>query len=211
MGYRIASVAAVEMDGFHAHFAYYIPSLRFEYAWINVWFEAHFDALAARIGPLGGVVIAPLAGREQAYRDSFASNAALALDESFQVSRGTDRRASQILHSGLPLLVVSQRPVGTRNPDAHSADFAAINLAGYDEQGLGRLLDALLAAIAENRDVIDAIPASTLASPQSALVGSDNVAWLVEHGLELKPNVFGIGLNVNAIISWFRDYRNRRR
>ena len=205
MGYRVSSVLAIAAEDPHSHFLDFLPTRRVRYEWINDWVASRFDSLAAKLGPDAVIVTAPV-GREEEFWRSM-SRTQVELMQSFQ----PDRRYADpgFLHSGWPFLVVSRRPLAVpAGPPAERehADFAAVNLAEYAEPELGVLLDELVERARAGADLLDAVP-SLMSGPHAISKGSD---WHFDQALELKPNVFGIGLNVNAIFASLRSYRARR-
>jgi hypothetical protein len=123
----------------------------------------------------------------------------------FSEALGWDHEASTVfLHTGLPFLVVSRRPV---RPADNPAPFAAINLASLDEAKLLLLFDSLIEAASEGADLVDRAP-----DLGSALAGHDldDDAALFEQAIEIRPSIFGVGLNGNALLEWLRRRRARR-
>ena len=208
VGYQVVSIAAVRCDTAHTHFVYFIPGSYLENEWVNEWFGSHFNTIAVRLGP-AGVIVAPLVGREREYRESFETRGQIGaelveLGESFR----EDWRAAtrHVLHTGWPLLVVSQRAFDPDDDRRENADFAIVNLSTCSEPQLARLVDGLIERSQTNRDLVPALEDLTRDWARPTGLGS-LAAWIAEEGLELKPNLFGIGLNVNAIAAWYRRRR----
>ena len=169
----------------------------------------NLQPIAARLGPKA-VFIGPSEGRENDYRDSIAAMEAINFE------------FDEIVMSGLPLLMVSRRPLGAHllddcqedpetDPHEHLRDpagFVAINIAPLGEEGLPRFLDGVLAALDSGEDLVKVAPDinTRVRFPESG----DMWATL-NNSLELKPNFFGVGINGNYIGQMVQRWRERRR
>ena len=199
MGYIVSSLLSVGKDDPHRSFIYYLPTRRFAYQWINDWIYQQFHEVAARLGP-DAVLIAPPPGRDR-YRDWTPESLIRGFSDALE---GCHEGSTEFLHTGLPFLVVSRRPV---RPGDDPAPFAAINLASLDETKLLLLFDILIEAASEGADLVDRIP-----DLGSKLVRNDldDDADLFDQAIEIKPSIFGIGLNGNVLLEWLRQRRARR-
>jgi hypothetical protein len=213
VGYIVSSLIAIGEDDQHQSFVYYVPSRRFTYKWINDWIYQRFYEVAARFGP-NAVLIAPPPGKGYD-RDTPLTNVffdALTWrddadwgDDWREREREEERReeSTSFLHSDLPFLIVSRRPV---RPSDNLAPFAAIHLASLDEAKLALLFDSLIEAINEGVDLLDRVPdlGHVLATDDP----SDSYG--LDRAIEIKPSIFGIGLNGNVVLEWLRRRHDRR-
>lgn len=189
MGYMVSSLLTVGVDDPHRSFIYYLPTDRFAHQWVNDWIYDRFQKVAGRLGP-NAVLIAPHD------RDNLQESFGEALDWESE---------DDFLHAGLPFLVVSRRPVRPSG-DGEPTPFAAINLASLDEAKLGELFDVLVEAASKDGDLLDSIP--TLGA-KLANDDSDDRHYFSQ-AIELKPHIFGIGLNGNLLLDFFSRRRDRR-
>jgi hypothetical protein len=117
--------------------------------------------------------------------------------------------SSDVLHSHFPFFVISREPLG-RSADGDAVPFAVVNLAALDEPGLTQLVDDLVEEARRGGDLMDCVPemAVDLSNEYDDRYGGWGFAFA--EALELKPNVFGVGLNGNAIVEWLRARKARR-
>jgi hypothetical protein len=193
MGYYVSSIATLKGDQLHGLFLFFVPARLLQYEWVNGWVYDRFMDLGRRLGP-EAVIVAPV--DRHGYRDIRDPDAP---------ERGFERVA--VLHSGFPFLIVSP------TPDALSvgAGALAINLAAFgNEAGVANLFDELIAS-ANSGTPIDprklVVPAKT---PSDRDQHGDDYSESVMDSLELKPNVFGVGVNINALAHWWLAWRARR-
>lgn len=197
LGFFVSSGAALSGDTKHGLFLFFVPTSRLQYEWINSWIYERFRDLARRLGP-EAVIVAPSEGSE--YRDLGS-----------EVDRAGRAFPFDILESEFPFLVVSHSPEALVSGDETSA--LAINLAAFDDkEALARLFDELILA---SRSGVRDVRRIHLTVPMKDLTGeynTDQGNWdfAFEEALELKPNLFGLGLNINAVAKWFRKWRARR-
>jgi hypothetical protein len=199
VGYLVSSFLTILPGDPHGTFIYFIPSHRLAYDWINDWIYSRFHAMAGRLGP-DAVLIAPPNGRDN-YRDPSVDDAFVrALDPDDEIS-------THFLYDGFPFLVVSRQPV-CPSDQGKSIPFAAINLACLDEAKLGKLFDDLIDLASSGGDVIGCVPDIGL---EFAMDEFSDTALHLQDALELKPHVFGIGLNGNVLLNWLRRRRNQQK
>jgi hypothetical protein len=207
MGYRVTSFLSISADDTQKHFLYFLPTRWLAYEWINAWMDQHFDSLASSLGPSAVLITTP-SGRRAEYTEDRSMIEGL-LRRSLQPSDDPHAAYSgwavdppwDSLHAGAPVLIASRRPLPL-NSDG-PVDCVAINLAAYDEHGLATLLDRFILAVQTGEDPLAVIPTA-----------ADRTNWSrydFLKALELKPNVFGVGLNGNAVIDLVRKWRERRR
>jgi hypothetical protein len=185
-------------DG-HEYFLYFLPAQEMVSLWINDWIGANFDRLASRLGPEAVLITSP-----EGSEDSFLSSAEKfqwLLQESLYPVREGGMEGSLVLHMGVPELIVSRHPLRLQDPQ-DKIDCAVINLSAYGERDLARLFDHLINAIDEEKDPLDAIPVVASAKTPPG--------YEYAEAFELKPNVFGLGINGNAIIRMLREWRSKR-
>lgn len=198
MGYMVTALAAIGEDDYHSLFLTYIPSHgRVATEWVNDWIYAKFSSLAATLGP-DAVLIAP-ANRYG--------------DRDFQGLRGIFRgsdRTTGFIHAGYPLLVVSCSPMRASAVD-RDVNAIVINLAAFrDDAGLAGLFDQLAE---QSRNHADDVRSLRLDVPDVDLTPQhdDTGGWgyLFNLAVQLKPNMFGVGLDLNEIAT-FLSSRHRR-
>lgn len=207
MGYRLGSITVIGRDDYHSYFAYFLPSTRMKYEWINQFFEDRFDSIATKIGP-EGVIIAPLRHALSRYRDEIVS-------ELYRAANPIKRsQLHYLLSSGFPFLIVSRHPIGTLLTHSNEEAAVALNLAAMrDADQLAELLDTLIdAALRSVDDMLECIPDLSrrlLTEPESQDGGLQISDFL--QALELKPNVMGVGLNINEAIRIVQRLQARRK
>ncbi len=200
MGYYVSSVLSVSGGSPHDTFIYFLPSRRLEHDWVNEWIRERFGRIAAQLGP-SAVLITSTPGREQDYLSSFES-----VDSTFRAVDGS----VDVLHSGFPFLVVASTPVGAGSSHVGEPGIV-VNLAGFDPGSLARLFDALIDGRRALDDLISLIPDTSrdLSDEYDSDLGGWDFAF--QRAIELKPNVFGIGLDLNAIYQRIRGRGGRGR
>lgn len=191
MGYRVSRFLSVSSTDTHDYFLYFLSTRWFAYEWVNRWVDHHFDALAMELGDANAVLIAAPRGQRRGASD---------LNESLWRAVDMEQPVEEALHSGAPALIVSRRPLGVREDG--DVECAIVNLAAYDEQGISALFDGLIGEMQRGGDPFVAIPDAPDMTDRWH-------EWL--KAFELKPNVFGLGLNGNAVIDLIRSWRQRRR
>jgi hypothetical protein len=202
MGYFVSSILAIGKDDPHRAFVYFLPTRRVKYEWINDWVYERFSVLATKLGP-DAVIVAPPPGEHHddyyaAWRDPLSAQSAFS---------PVSEQESGVLHSGFPFLVVSRRPVGVVT--AGKTPFAAVNLATLDAEGLTLLIDDLVEAAYNGLDLLDSIP-SINADLSHEYDETGGWSEIIAEGIQLRPNVFGMGLDLNAMINWLRRWRASR-
>lgn len=196
---------AIASDDYHNYFAYFIASERLRYAWINAFFERNLNMIADKIGP-NGVIVTPTPHAASEYSTTLTE-----LIEAFDPYNDDPRLnifassgpRGRFLHSGLPFLVISRRPIYPDMPcKGEDPNFVALNLAAvHDETELTNLVDTLIrACINKENDILPLI--SGFAKDLSKQYSKEHEGWQFnfEDTLELKPNIMGIGLNFNSVI-----------
>jgi hypothetical protein len=180
MGLKVSRVLAVGENDAYAWFLYYVPSNALQHGWINDWMAAHFDRVAERIGP-DAVLIAPFASRQEAYIKDLA--------EAINWSRLSEANR-QIGWN--PALIATRLPLrADAEPEAMIIDLDLVP----SERRLAMVLDAVAEQIREGGEITGPVN------------GRGDGALGVLGFLELKPNIAGVGLNVNAFVE---SYRRRR-
>ena len=178
------------------------------YAWIDDYFAEQFDAIAQRIGP-SGVIISPHAGQQDGYA------AELHHSVSRSIWRSSDREVKMVLRNLHPAIVVTSRPLqvlASPSPtaDAH-VECVVLGLSrATNVSQLGGVVDTILdASTRDGADMFEILRAAErkLGAPETVL---DRVADKSEI-LELKPNIAGVGINLNILSQWYLDRRERRR
>lgn len=195
MGYMVTALAAIGEDDYHSLFLTYIPSHgRVATEWVNDWIYAKFSSLAATLGP-DAVLIAP-ANRYG--------------DRDFQGLRGIFRgndRTTKFIHAGYPLLVVSGLPMRASTVD-RDVNAIVINLAAFQgDAGLAGLFDQLAD---QSRNHAGDVRSLRLDVPDVDLT-PQHPGWdhFFNLAVQLKPNMFGVGLDLNEIAT-FLSSRHRR-
>ncbi|MEU1396396.1 hypothetical protein ABZ403_10080 [Micromonospora zamorensis] len=172
-------------DGY-AWFLYYVPSNTLQHSWINDWMAAHFDRVAERIGP-DAVLITSFASRQTEYIHDLAR--AIDWSRLSETNRQIDWN---------PALIASRLPLrADADPEAMIIDLGGAS----SDRHLEILLDSVAEQIREGGEITRPV------------ADCDNGALGLLGFLELKPNIAGVGLNVNAIVEWYRrrgDDRRRR-
>lgn len=208
MGYYVSSVTVISPDDHHSYFAYYLPTTRLRYEWINEFFTENFGLIADKIGPKG-VIVAPTVGAAGEY-----SSELIRLMEAFDPIY---RPSSTFLHAQFPFLVVSRGPIIADMPTSGElSDFVALNLAAVqDKAELSNLVDTLIqACLSEVKDILPLV--SGLAKDLSKEYNDRHGGWsfAFSEALELKPNILGITVNINSVFKDMqrniRAYRQRK-
>ncbi|HEU4738415.1 MAG TPA: hypothetical protein VFS54_04950 [Solirubrobacterales bacterium] len=198
MGYKISSFLSVSRADGHEHFLYYLPARGMASLWLNEWVNSNFDRLASKLGPQAVLITAP-DGQEAEFSKSGDQVLRLLYDSLDPVVfRGP---ASDLLHGGGPVLIVSRKPLYPEKPE-EEIECAAINLSAYDPQRLAVLFDQVIDAVQTGADPLDVISGSEVGK------GSPDYEYI--EALELKPNIFGIGIDGNAVIGMLKKWRERR-
>lgn len=192
MGYMVSALAAIGEDDAHSLFATFIPTHMLAHQWINDWIYAKFSSLAQALGP-DAVVIAPPNAYGERYLNDFRAI--------------VDARDEELLHSGLPLLIISLSPLRLRPQEEQADTGVAVNLAAFpDDRTLSRLFDQLSSqAEADLGDIRDL----DIDVPRFRPSTGDEQYWrfAVEEAVQLKPNMFGVGLNLNALAHFWSEKR----
>ncbi|MFG1606115.1 hypothetical protein [Actinoplanes sp. NPDC049265] len=184
MGLKVSRVLTVGESDEYAWFLYYVPSSSIEYDWINTWMATHFDRVAESIGS-GALLIAPFPSRQERYVEDLAE----AIDWF-----GLSEAGREIGWN--PALVATRVPLRADT----GSEATVIDLAqAASEQHLARLLDTVAGQIRDGGDLTR--PSAGRFDRALSLLGF----------LELKPNVAGVGLNVNAVAEWYRRRRGEAR
>lgn len=205
MGYRVTSFLSVSATDAHEAFFYYLPTRWFAYQWINQWVDTNFDVLASRFGPEAVLITAPKGAEQDFSREG--EELQYRLQTSLQTPGGdllgdADADPEEALHAGAPVLIISRHPLQPED-ELRMVNCAVVNLAAYDENTLATLFDCALEAIERGEDPVEVIP-----------VVSDVTDWRrfrFLKALELKPNIFGVGINGNAVIDLLGEWRNHRK
>jgi hypothetical protein len=193
MGYYVSSAFAVSPNDKHSYFIYFIPGQkpydRLSTLWINEWVHLHFSEIAQHLGPTGVIVSPP---RGASWKEDEIGR--LELEWPFTgLSKGED----QFLYSQMPFLLLSRSPL--QHDLTKHKEGIAINLVKCaNEQELACVFDIIIAGIREDnwQHIIDNFPLQERAEEPD--VGGSWFEWLKM--LELKPNVFGLGVNLNAAL-----------
>lgn len=214
MGYVVSTVFAVPSNDRHSFFVYYVPARdpyrKLATDWINDWVHSNFGRLASFAGP-NGVVILP----HKAWGDDDYKGIGYCLFENFD---------DGFLHGKMPFLIISRVPL-EKGKGASQA--IAINLVKCEnERELELVFDNILDGIRRNdwQSIIDNFPLQAAAKEPEGYGG-----WysMLNKVVQLKPNLFGIGLNLNEAIElagntladqsaatvvkkkWFSDWRSK--
>jgi len=197
MGYKVSSFLSVSVADGHEHFLYYLPARGMASLWLNDWVDSNFDRLASKLGPHSVLITSP-EGRENEFWKSGYEVARL-LHESLEPRYGT--LAGDLLHAGGPVLIISRKPLRPGHQD-EEIECAAVNLSAYDSQSLAGLFDRVIEALDAGADPLEVIPSSEIGK------GSEEYQFI--EALELKPNVFGIGIDGNTVIRMLKKWRKQR-
>lgn len=189
MGYYVTSAFAVSPNDKHSYFVYFIPGRepykRLSTAWINTWVHAHFSEIAQALGPIG-VIVSPPTGKNWDDRE-------VGLAYPFMYNSEDE---DGFLHGHMPFLLILRSPL---QPETEgNKDGIAINLVKCaDEQELASVFDTIITGIRNDswQYIVENYPNQERAEEPNNYGG-----WLVRLSrvLELKPNVFGLGVNLNA-------------
>ena len=187
MGYHVSTIFSVSPNDKHSYFIYHIPSQSFEFKWIDDWLEENFKRIAESVGP-SGVIISPHENKGEEFIESI-----------LEINGGgcifcsaSDSNSSGVLHAGFPFLIISRIPLQNIEDNA---DVIMINLAGCKEKGkLGLVFDVIVRVVKEdNWNLLDTIPL------QKPVKYPSNWAFALNEAIELKPNFFGVGIDLNSI------------
>ena len=193
MGYYVKSLFAVNPNDAHSYFVYFVPGgkpyMSLSTEWINSWVHKHFQNIAEAVGPTG-VVVSPLPRNN--WNDDIADSGMAW--PFMDAAEGED----DFLHGHMPFLLVSRSPIQKKN--ANECDGIAINLVKcVDEKELAYVFDQLINAIRQDNweSIVENFPLQEAASEPDSYGG-----WLerLNSVVELKPNIFGLGINLNAAL-----------
>ena len=191
MGFYVSSAFSVSSNDKHSYFVYFIPGRepydRLSTAWINSWVHEHFSEIAQSLGPTG-VIVSPPPGTS--WRDDERRLAGQIMDRS--------KFEDEFLHGHMPILLLSRIPLQP-GLDEHKEGIA-INLVKCADDGeLAGVFDTIITGIREDnwQYIIDNYPLQVPAEEPDGYGG-----WLqmLNKVVELKPNVFGHGVNLNAAL-----------
>jgi hypothetical protein len=196
MGYVVSSIAAIGSDDYHVYFVYYAPTRLLQYEWINGFFKERFFMIADKIGPTG-VIITPTLGAEEGYTGEL-------LDATWGMGEKWAQRA-RFLDAGFPFLIMSRGPIDPRVPaqtsDEDEPNFVALNLAAArDESELAGLIDTLIQACLRGEEDVLPLVSGLSRNLSGEYDGKYGVVRMFSEALELKPNVMGLGVNINSIL-----------
>lgn len=197
MGFKVSSFLSISIADGHEHFLYYLPARGMGSLWLNDWVASNFDRLASKLGPDAVLITSP-EGRENEFWESGYEVMHL-MHDSLEPHYGT--LAGDFLHGNGPVLIISRKPLRPEHRD-EEIECAAINLSAYDSQSLAGLFDQVIEALDAGEDPLEAIPSSE--------AGKGTAEYGFVEALELKPNVFGIGIDGNALIKMLKKWRERR-
>lgn len=197
MGYTLTSVFSVSPDDEHEWFVYFVPDrnpyFKFETAWINTWIYDNFSKIAQNIGPCG-VIIAP----SNAERNSFCEDIydTLPSDIPQAFSDGTFQGGDKLFHEPFPFLLVTQTPIS--KSEIRKSFF--FNLVKFqDEKELCRFFDCLTESILKG-DIDYLVERFPMQEPASRPDGYGGIIGKNNDIFHLKPNIFGVGINLNAVL-----------
>ena len=194
MGYKVSSVFSVSPNDAHNYFVYFIPGRRpydsLSTDWINEWIYNKFDRIAGTIGKQGVLVLLHQHLNSSELRQDSLEDLGYCL-----FSRGDAH--DHFLHAGMPFLIISRKPL-VKN--AKTGEAIAINLVQCkSESELANVFDIIIAGIREDdwNSIVDRFPLQSRAQEPDSWGGW---ADTVNRMLELKPNIFGLGVNLNGVI-----------
>src|ERR1044072_2076925 len=206
----IRSIFAVSPNDKHSYFIYYIPAHSFASDWIHEWMKEKFPEIAQQLGPKG-VIIAPSPNHDQDFLEELLelySMGAFFGDVHDQVAedeplpepwKDPDHmeffRQERMLHEDSPILIFSRSPL-SKEGEPNMA--YVINLEECrDERELGQVFDILITTIRnDNLDLLKQL--SDLLNRHNQR-GEDTAVEAVD-AFELKPNIFGLGINFNYLL-----------
>jgi len=194
MGYLVSTAFAVSSNDGHRFFVYFVPARRpyqrLSTTWINTWVHSNFSRLASSIGP-NGVVILPHPNNDWEEEDYRQIGYCLfrTRDDSF-------------LHGHMPFLIISRAPL---QKSRESSQALAINLVKCEnERQLEGIFDNIIDGIRRNdwQSIIDTFPLQEHAEEPDGYGG-----WFetLNKVMMLRPNIFGIGADLNKAIDLAGD------
>ena len=205
MGYQLSSFLAVSPSDKHRYFLYFIPARKYRdpsKIWINEYFEDAFSSIARAIGPTG-VVVTPTEGGAEEYVESIAGiRSGGCLFSQHQLFSEPSDRLPDYLHNGQPYLILSAQPV---LPES-KCEGMILNLDSVpDKATLGKIIHAIIDSIkGEKIEILrEALPEWDRSYDQKKL---DSFTRM----LELKPNLFGIGINLKEVVSFINNKFNEK-
>lgn len=205
MGYQVSSFLAISPNDKHRYFLYFVPAHSYKSPskqWINLYFNVAFGAIATAIGP-GGVIITPTQGGAEKYIESIAEirSGGCLFSRNEMFSEPSDV-LPDYLHNGQPYLIISKQPILPNS----KCEGAIINLASVpDETTLGIITHAIVECIKADDlgKLKEMLPSWARSYELSKL---DKFTCM----LELKPNLFGIGINLKEVVSFINNKYNAK-
>jgi hypothetical protein len=212
MGYSITSIYSIAPDDSHAYFVFYWgPYFEDDLA---KWFDSNFLKIASRLGPHAAIVRGlnrdfwrDLIGVYENDINAFLLNHQ-DLDMSTEMHRLADKLndAYERGHLDYPFLLVTDRnPHGLEESPA--TIFYFVPLAEIREVRTIQELITVIVSCIHKRDFrdLDSFLQCTFGNAPT------NLLSVMNDSIDLKPNIIGIGLNLNAVIRKFLDAWYARR
>ena len=208
MGYLVSSIFSVSPDDAHEVFVYFIPGrnpyYRLETEWINRWVINNFALVAQRLGPTG-VLIAPTDAAGSFFEEVLQAHNGFPRPFMDQ-ARGED----QLLHEPFPFLIISKRPITKEKSDeCQSYYFNLVRFA--NERELARFFDCIVECVRRSdklERIVELFPDQEAAEEPTSY---GRVVEDLNSMFQLKPNVFGVGVNLNEAIDRFGQWLKTRK
>ncbi|HAS8250651.1 TPA: hypothetical protein I7673_22595 [Vibrio vulnificus] len=202
MGYYVSSALSVSLSDSHSFFVYYVPAdenfMRMSTSWIDDWVHENFSKIAGMLGP-NGVIVAP--SPKKRWEDGSFNEFHCLFDEYTDYD-------DNFLYIKSPFLLISTSPIRRENVVEVERNGIAINLASCaDEKELSEVIDILIDGIKDNNleYIVEKFPKQN--SCKAPTEGGSGFHAL-NNMVELKPNIFGLGVNLNAILEMaFEKFR----
>jgi len=193
MGYSVSSIFTVSPDDKHSYFVYYVPGRQpyynFSIQWVNEWMHKNFHNIASSIGPIGLIITPPQTRDSFQFRESYFNGLYGVLDEVLE--------HDYFLHEPFPFLIITKSPL---KKEEKMSEGYLVNMVNFkNEQELNTFFDKLIQQIRTNNweKIVEIFPEQELAKEPDTY-GRWYKGW--NEIIQLKPNFFGIGININKAI-----------
>lgn len=206
MGYYLTSLYSIAPDDKHSYFVFYVGN-RFDDT-VSQWMDRNFAKIAKGLGP--NAVIARGLSEEfdkqviEAYQSEIKTIAIKrGWDKEDNFGRSVDRLLTNYqraypMSNLFPLLFVTDRNPSVVTSEDDKKVFYLIPLGKIEsENEIREIIETIVAGIqSESFDALEKLLARKFGKSPLNLLNAIN------QSLELKPNLAGLGINLNAVIDW---------
>jgi diphthamide synthase (EF-2-diphthine--ammonia ligase) len=214
MGYQLTSIYSLSKDDVHSYFVFYVGH-RFEDS-VSQWIDKNFAAIAKGLGPKAAIVrglseefdkqvmtayqgqIKTVILKKGWYKNIHFGQSVNSLLSDYDTIVGMS-------HSLFPLLFVTDRHPLREPSQERDQVFYLIPLGQIDsEREVREIIETILGCVQVAKfDLLDKLLARKFGKSPLNLVKAIN------QSAELKPNVMGLGVNLNGLIDLFVKEREK--